>query len=53
MGGMVVVGIPILLIFLIMNSGIPTMHEINITVVVGIPLCIYHKQLLLVENYLR
>ena len=34
--GRYVVGILFLLIFLIINSGIPTTHQINITVVVGI-----------------
>ena len=36
MDSMIVVGIPFLLIFLIINTGIPTTHQINITVVVGI-----------------
>ena len=36
MGSMIVVGIPLLLIFVNINSGIPTTHLLNITVVVGI-----------------
>ena len=36
-GGIIVVGIPFLTCFLIINRGIPTKHQINITVVVGIP----------------
>ena len=36
MGSMIVVDIPYLTGFLIINSGIPTTHVFNITVVVGI-----------------
>ena len=36
MGSMIVVGITFLLMFVIIKSGIPTTHQINITVVVGI-----------------
>ena len=34
MDGMFVVGIPFLTVFLIINNGITTTHQINITVVV-------------------
>ena len=37
MGGMTVLGIPFLTGFFIINSGIPTPHQINITAIVGIP----------------
>ena len=37
MGGMIVVGILFLLIFVFINSRIPTTHQVNIIVVVGIP----------------
>ena len=36
MGSMIVVGIPLLFIFVNINSGIPTMLPNNMTVVVGI-----------------